>query len=442
MAYDNSWNSADQIPQRAVDQGIISELGSLDTTVGGSSSRYSLSANWQGQHIKTNVYVINYDMDLFSNFSYFLNDPVNGDQFQQIDSRTISGGALSYQFSDTLAQMPIQHTVGVEYRRDDIDQVGLYNTKQRQRLSTVREDAVDEASYSAYWQSKMNLSQALEASFGVRYDYFDADVDSNNSVNSGSADDDLISFKASLNYLFNDNLAGYANWGQSYHSNDARGATIVQDPVTLDAAEKVDLLVQSNGAELGLRYFDQQQFNLSAALWWLSLDSELLFVGDAGNTEASDASKRYGLELSAYYWLNDALSLDAEASFTHSRLDIDSSDDRIEGAVPVVASTGINWHITQQWQSSVRVRHIGKRILSSDGDKRSEPLTVVNGLVSYQQTHWKVGLELLNIFDSTDHDIDYFYASRLAGEPAEGVEDNHFHPIEPRTMRLNFSLLF
>ena len=185
--------------------------------------------------------------------------------------------------------------------------MGLYNTKQRQRLSTVREDAVDEASYSAYWQSKMNLSQALEASFGVRYDYFDADVDSNNSVNSDSADDDLVSFKASLNYLFNDNLVGYANWGQSYHSNDARGATIVQDPVTLDAAEKVDLLVQSNGAELGLRYFDQQQFNLSAALWWLSLDSELLFVGDAGNTEASDASKRYGLELSAYYWLNDCL---------------------------------------------------------------------------------------------------------------------------------------
>lgn len=90
--------------------------------------------------------------------------------------------------------------------------------------------------------------------------------------------------------------------------------------------------------------------------------------------------------------------------------------------MPVVASTGINWHITQQWQSSVRVRHIGKRILSSDGDKRSEPLTVVNGLVSYQQTHWKVGLELLNIFDSTDHDIDYFYASRLAGEPQKGLK--------------------
>lgn len=442
LAYDNSWNSADQIPQRAVDQDIITELGSLDKTVGGSSSRYSLSANWQGQHVKASAYVIDYDMDLYSNFSYFLNDPVNGDQFRQRDSRTISGGELSYQFAQQQWIVPVQNTAGVEIRRDDIDQVGLYNTQARMLLSTVREDAIVETSYSAFWQSQLTLSERLEATVGVRYDYFDADVNSNNTLNSGNADDDLVSFKGSLNYTFTDNLAAYANWGQSFHSNDARGATITQDPVSLDVAEKVDLLVQSNGAELGLRYFDQNKFNISAALWWLTLDSELLFVGDAGNTEASDASERYGLELSAYYWLSDTLSLDAEASFTHSRLDITDENDRIEGAVPVVASTGVNWHITEQWQSSLRVRHIGKRTLTDDGEQRSEPLTVVNGLVSYQQTHWKVGLELLNMFDSNDHDIDYYYASRLTGEPSEGVEDNHFHPIEPRTIRLNLSLLF
>ena len=168
----------------------------------------------------------------------------------------------------------------------------------------------------------------------------------------------------------------------------------------------------------------------------------MLFVGDAGNTEASDASQRYGIELSAYYWLSDTLSLDAEASFTHSRLDISNNNNRIEGAVPVVASAGISWQFAQQWQSSLRLRHIGKRMLSDDGSKRSEPLTVVNGLVSYQQTHWKAELELLNLFDSNDHDIDYYYSSRLAGEPTEGVEDNHFHPIEPRTVRLSMSFLF
>ncbi|XQF90154.1 hypothetical protein ACOBV8_17250 [Pseudoalteromonas espejiana] len=161
-------------------------------------------------------------------------------------------------------------------------------------------------------------------------------------------------------------------------------------------------------------------------------DSELLFVGDAGNTEPSDASKRYGLELSAYYWINERFSLDMEASFTHSRLDINSNNNYIEGAVPVVASAGLNWHITQLWQSSFRVRHIGKRMLSDSGDIRSEPLTVVNSAISYKQTHWKVDFELLNLFNSTDHDIDYYYASRLPGEPAQGVEDNHFHPIELR----------
>ncbi|MDP2636888.1 MULTISPECIES: TonB-dependent receptor [unclassified Pseudoalteromonas] len=442
MAYDNQWNSADQIPQRAVDQGIISQLGSLDKTLGGSSSRYSLSTNWQGRNLSANAYVIDYDLSLYSNFSYFLNDPINGDQFRQRDSRTISGAALSYQFAQQISQIPVTHTVGLDLRNDNIDKVGLYNTQAREYLSTVREDDISETSYSAYWQSVLSLTERLEATLGARYDYLDAQVSGDNRLNSGDADDDLVSFKASLSYVFTDNLAGYANWGQSFHSNDARGATITLDPVSLAPTDKVDLLVQSEGGELGVRYFDEKRFNISAAMWWLQLDSELLFVGDAGNTEASDASNRYGLEVSAYYWLDEAVSLDAEASFTHSRLDISGDNDRVEGAVPVVASAGINWHLNEQWQSSVRIRHIGKRTLNDDGSKRSEPLTVVNGLLSYQQTHWKVGLELLNMFDSTDHDIDYYYASRLAGEPNEGVEDNHFHPIEPRTIRLNVSLLF
>ena len=442
MAYDNTWNSADQIPQRAVDQGLISELGSLDTSLGGSSSRYSLSANWQGNNLQANAYVINYDLNLFSNFSYFLNDPVNGDQFNQQDSRTISGGTLSYQFDSHGFSIPVQHTVGLQLRHDNIDNVGLYNTKDTVYVSIVRQDSLTETSYSSYWQSTLSFNSKLEATVGARYDYIDAEVNSDIAVNSGSANDDQISFKASLNYLINDSLAAYANWGESFHSNDARGATISIDPATLTPAETVDLLVKSEGVEVGLRYFDKQNFNLSAALWWLELESELLFIGDAGNTEASDASKRYGIEVSAYYWLNDSISFDAEASLTHSRLDINDVNDHIEGAVPVVASTGINWHVNDNWQSSVRLRHIGKRTLTADNEQRSDPLTVLNGMVSYAQTHWKVSFELLNLLASDDHDIDYYYESRLPGESSEGVEDNHFHPIEPRTARLSLSLLF
>ena len=442
MAYDNTWNSADQIPKRTVTQGLINQLGSLDTTLGGNSSRYSLSTNWQSGHVKASAYIINYDLNLYSNFSYFLNDPINGDQFNQQDSRSIYGTHVSYQFDTQTPAINMQHTAGIELRHDDIDNVGLYNTKARKRLSTVRQDALKQTSYSTYWESKFLLTPKFEATAGVRYDYFDTNVTSINAVNSGKTNDDLISFKASLNYRFTDLLAAYANWGQSFHSNDARGSTITIDPITEEPAQQVDLLVKSEGAEIGLRFADDKKYNISAALWWLTLDSELLFVGDAGNTEPSDASKRYGLELSAYYWINDKFSLDLETSFTHSRLDINDKNNYIEGAVPVVASTGLNWHISEQWQSSIRVRHIGKRTLTDDGDKRSNPLTVVNSAISYKQTHWKIDLELLNLFNSTDHDIDYYYASRLPGEPAQGVEDNHFHPIEPRTARLSISLLF
>tara|TARA_B100001059_G_scaffold235492_1_gene281330 strand:- start:12 stop:2027 length:2016 start_codon:yes stop_codon:yes gene_type:complete len=442
MAYDNTWNSADQIPQRAVSQSLITQLGSLDTTLGGNSSRYSLSSNWQGEHVKASAYVINYDLNLYSNFSYFLNDPINGDQFNQQDSRNIYGTNISYQFETKTSDINMQHTTGIEIRHDHIDNVGLYNTQARERLSTVRQDALKQTSYSSFWESKFLFTPKLEATAGVRYDYFDTNVTSNTGANSGKANDDLVSFKGSVNYRFTDLLAAYANWGQSFHSNDARGSTINVDPVTGELAEQVDLLVKSEGAEVGLRFADDRNFNLSAALWWLTLDSELLFVGDAGNTEPSDASKRYGLEMSAYYWVNDQFSIDLEASFTHSRLDINDNNNYIEGAVPVVASAGLNWHLTEQWQSSIRVRHIGKRTLTDDEDKRSNPLTVVNSSVSYKQTHWKVDFELLNLFNSTDHDIDYYYASRLPGEPAQGVEDNHFHPIEPRTARLTLSLLF
>lgn len=264
MAYDNAWNSADQIPQRAVTQGIINKLGSLDTTLGGSSSRYSLSTNWQSEYVKASAYLINYDLNLYSNFSYFLNDPINGDQFNQQDSRTIYGTNVSYQFDTQTLAINMQHTAGIELRHDDIGNVGLYNTKAREQLNTIRQDTLKQTSYSSFWESKFLLTPKFEATAGVRYDYFNSNVTSNTNANSGKANDDLVSLKASLNYRFNSVLATYANWGQSFHSNDARGSSISIDPITGEPANKVDLLVKSEGAEIGLRFADEQKFNISA----------------------------------------------------------------------------------------------------------------------------------------------------------------------------------
>lgn len=445
MAYDNSWNSADQIPARAVESGLIDFYGSLDSDVGGEASRYSLSANYDAGNWQANAYAIRSTMDLFSNFTYFLNDPINGDEFEQVDERTIWGGDIKRDWQLSLAGTQVNYSLGADVRYDDIGAVGLYNTQARKRLSTVRLDEVQELSTGLFGKVEWLPADQWRVNLGLRYDYFDVQVDSDNALNSGDASEGMVSLKAGASYLLNDNLELYVNAGQGLHSNDARGATIKVDPVTGDAVEKVDLLVRSNGGEFGVKYYDRDFINFSAALWYLELDSELVFVGDAGNTEPSRASERYGAELTAYYWLNDDLSLDMELAWTHARFTENELDEGkyIDGAVPFVGSAGITYRPDGDgWYTSVRLRYLGERILDSFDEHKADDTTLVNLALGYQLSGFDTKLELLNIFDSKDHDIDYFYESRLAGEPAEGVEDLHYHPVEPRMVRVSVSYRF
>ncbi len=167
MAYDNSWNSADQIPVRAVQQQFIDRLGSVDTAVGGESSRYSVSANWRNDAWRASVYAIRSDLELFSNFTYFLDDPVNGDQFEQVDKRAVFGAAVKRCWQNQLLGKPMQNLLGAEFRYDNINEVALYKTLQRQRLASVREDAVDEGSIGLFAQTDIALTSRLTLNGGV-----------------------------------------------------------------------------------------------------------------------------------------------------------------------------------------------------------------------------------------------------------------------------------
>jgi len=444
MAYDNRWNSADQIPERAVAANIIDRLGSLDDTVGGDSSRYSLSYRWQGEQTTVDAYVIQSELDLFSNFTYFLDDPVNGDQFEQVDERVIYGANLSHDFSTRLGDRRLYQEVGLQLRFDDIDDVALHRTQARQRLSTVRQDQVEEYSTSLYWDASLALTPKLTSFLGVRYDYLAADVVSDNPANSGEADDAISSIKGGLSYLLDSRTELYLNAGQSFHSNDARGATISVDPNDGTPVAPVDLLVRGEGGEVGIRYQDLNNLSLSLAVWLLELDSELLIVGDAGTTEPSRASRRTGIELTAYYWLTNLFSADLELAWTRSRFteDAPGEGNYIDGSLPFVASTGVAYRFAPAWSLSARIRHFGERTLDSFNTQKSDDFTVTNAGLSYEMNDWKFGVDVLNVFDSTDHDIDYFYTSRLAGEPAGGVDDIHFHPIEPRTIRVKARYTF
>ncbi|OKY27865.1 TonB-dependent receptor [Thalassotalea sp. PP2-459] len=444
LGYQNSWNAADQIPTRAVKNQLIDELGSIDDTLGGESDRYSFSMNWRNQQWALSAYAIESSLNLYSNFTYFLDDQNNGDQFEQVDDRKIFGASVVKLFNQQQGNTHIHHSVGLDVRFDDINEVGLYKTNARKRLSTVRTDSVEQYSVSGFYQVNADINDNLSVNAGVRHDYMNVDVNSDLTINSGDNSDSITNFKAGLSYQFNEQWQTYANWGQSFHSNDARGATISIDPVTNEAAETVDLLVQGQGAEVGVRVAEYENYNASLSLWWLENDSELVFVGDAGNTEASRASKRYGAEFSGLYWLSSEIVADVELAWTKSRFTEDDvgEGNYIDGSLPFVASVGISWHINDSFNTSVRLRHFGKRTLDSFNHNQSDTFSVVNMNAQYLLSDWKFNVSVLNLFDSNDHDIDYLYESRLPGESETGEEDVHFHPIEPRTIRASVTYLF
>jgi hypothetical protein len=444
MAYDNQWNSADQIPERAVLQNIIDARGSLDTGVGGDANRYSLSSSWRNNAWELNAYAIRSALDLFSNFTYFLDDPINGDQFEQVDERSIFGGAITHSSETEFAGKPIVNTLGAELRRDNIGKVGLYHTADRLRLSTTREDEVNETSLGLFSQSTLTLTEKFSTHLGLRYDYYTANVTSDLAANTGDAQQDKFSVKAGARYRFNENTEAYVNAGQGFHSNDARGATITQDPVSGEASDAVNLLVPSTGAEIGIKLFDAQHFNLSSSLWYLRSDSELVFVGDAGNTETSRASARYGSEIAGYYWLNSAWSFDVELAWTRAEFteQVASEGKYIDGSVPVVASAGISYGLPEGFHSSLRYRYFGARKLDNFNENKARATGILNLGLGYRFDAIDMELNLLNLLDTEAHDIDYFYASRLNGEPDEGVEDLHYHPVEPRAVRVKVSYRF
>jgi hypothetical protein len=451
MAYDNDWNSADQIPARAVSSGLIGPYGSIDPTVGGSSSRYSLALNWDRDlgfgTVAVNAYGIDYDMNLFSNFSYFTQP--QGDQFQQLDDRRIYGGDAVLEIPGQWGAVAVTNTIGAELRIDAIDNVGLRATAQRQFLNEIRLDAVDQSSIGVYWESQQQWTPRVRTVLGLRYDQFDFEVNAlaaadptTLAANSGSADDGIFTGAFSLMYALNDNHELYASIGNGFHSNDARGTTIRRDPVSGETVAPVDPLVSTLGSELGWRVFFTDRLNATVALWQLDIDSELLFVGDAGNTEDTGVgSERQGIELTSYYQLNDQIGLDLEYSWTDAAFEhpVEGSD-AIPGALDSVLAAGIHYQPSDALFAHLRLRSFDDFPL--DGGVQAEGSTMVNLRLGYEvSANFNVMLDLLNLTDSDDHDVEYFYESQLASE-AEPVADRHFHIFEPRAARLYLDYRF
>lgn len=447
QGYEGEWRSTDQIPLRAVEAGLIDRFGAVDPTDRGDSHRYSLSADWTaslaGGQSKALLYAVDYDLDLISNFSYFT-DSENGDQFEQVDQRRVYGGDWSWTKEVELLGLSLQVQTGVQVRHDDIGKVGLYRTIERRRFETTREDAVQQTSYGVYGSLGTRWNEHVRTTVGLRADRFEFDVDASLAENSGKASDSIASPKFSLVLGPWAKTEFFFNAGRGFHSNDARGTTIKVDPSDgVTPADKVDPLVGATGLDVGMRTALVPNTQFSVSLWSLKLDSELLFVGDAGTTEASRASERRGVEAAVIWNPLRWLIVDADLAWSRARFsDYDPAGDRIPGAVENVASVGLAIDHPSGWFGGARFRHFGAAPLIEDNRVRSDSTTLVNLEAGYRfWKRYRISAAVYNVFDSEDNDITYFYESQLPNE-SQPVEDIHFHPVEPRTVRVTLTASF
>ncbi|MBL8305748.1 MAG: TonB-dependent receptor [Rubrivivax sp.] len=455
LSYHAKWNSTDQVPQSLIDAGSydgrpFGRFDSLDPTDGGDTARISLAAEWHGEDSagRTRVagYAMRYRLDLNSNFTYALERPADGDQFKQRDARTVVGLSASRTIGHTLAGLEARTEFGAQLRHDRI-RVGLFDTVARQITNTVRDDDVKETALGAYAQTGVQVLPSLRGVIGLRADRLSTKVDALSLAdNSGSASAHQVSPKLTLVFGPFAKTEFFVNAGRGFHSNDARGTTIRLDPKCLQAGglaadcgvDKVPALVSSRGFEVGARTEALPGLQSSLALWTLKSDSELVYVGDAGATEASGASRRRGVEFNNRWTPVPWFLLDADFAWTHARFD---NGDRIPNAVDRVASLAATLRELGPWSASLQWRYLGPGALIEDNSVRSKPSLTANLRVSRKLgANTELTLDVFNLTDRQVDDIQYFYESQPRGLAAE--EGRHVHPAEPRTLRLGLRMNF
>ena len=440
MAYRATWHATDQIPLRAVQSGALGRFDAVDQSDGGQTSRYSLSGEWRqaSGNVATTVsaYVIRRRLDLFSNFTYFLDNPVDGDQFYQPDRRTTTGLNASQTYATTLWGRESEFTLGAQFQNDSIANA-LQSTVARQVVSTTRADQIRERSLGLYGENKTRWGDSFRTVLGVRADNFHFKVNSDNAANSGAASATKVSPKVNLIFGPFNQTEFYTSAGYGFHSNDARGTTLTLDPKTGLPANKVPPLVRSKGVELGVRTEAIAGLQSSFSVYRLDFDSELTFAGDAGTTNAGRASRRTGFEFSNYYKPLPWLTVDADIAFAKGRYrSFDPAGDRIPGAVEGVASVALAVDNLGPYFGALQLRYFGPRPLLEDNSVRSKSTATLNGRIGYKfNPKLKIELEGFNLTNRKASAIDYYYESQLKGE-ASPVSDIHFHPIESRSFRL------
>lgn len=430
------WNGSGQIPLREVEGGSLDRFGSLDPSEGGKSVRSTGRLDYHydfpgGGTAFANLWAQYYYLSLYTNFTFFLNDPVNGDGIEQTDRRWLTGSDVGYRQIFRLLNYEGTMTAGLQTRFDQI-QVRLGTQQKRSSLAITQESDIFEASYSPYLKLDLQFLPWMRFVGGGRVDIFTYNVKDRCGADcserpNGTASNAIASGKANLVFGPWYQTEFFLNFGTGFHSNDARDA--VENPST-------NSLTRAIGYELGIRSQPWTWTEFLATAWLLDLDSELVFVGDEGTTEPRGKTRRLGTEFSARFTPREWLSIRGDITYTHA--EFRKTGDAVPLAPEFTAFSSVTAHLPIGLSGTLQMLTVGSRAGTEDNHVKLEPFTIFDLVLRYKiplappTGRLEAFFSIRNLTDTDWRQAQFYYESRLPGEPAGGVADIHFVPGTPR----------
>jgi hypothetical protein len=443
--FTSNWDASGQIPDRAVSEGLISRFGSLDPSEGGSTNRTNASvvlttALPHDAVLRQQAYYSRYNFSLFSNFTFFKNDPVNGDEIDQTDHRNLYGYTGTYDRDNRLAGRNLHTVVGLGTRIDASD-LGLRRAVQRRILDTVSTGRLYEQNINAYLDETLELTDRLTVNAAVRADLFifqfrgqKADSAAGFVPLTGRVTRGRVSPKLNFYYQLSPAVQLFVRSGLGFHSNDARG--VVQGTGSFNA------LPRATGAEVGSTFKPVPSLVVNAALWTLHLQDELVYSGDEGTTESAGPTRRYGVDVSARYQLTGRLFLDADVNYSHGRIvNAPEGENRIPLAPSFTSIGGLTLKNPNGLSASLRYRHIDSRPAQEDNAIRARGYFLLDAVANYTRPRFQLGATAENLLNVAWNEAQFATDSQLRGE-ATSVNELNFTPGTPFFIKLNASVFF
>ena len=427
--FTSRWDASGQIPQREIDNGNITRFGAIDDTEGGETERTNLNVTFDkyiddNTKLSTNAFYSYYAFELYSNFTFFLEDPLNGDQIYQNEDRNIFGANTTISHTTFLGGNELNITSGLGIRHDISDDVELSRTLNRTTtLENIQLGDISQTNIDAFVNAEFDFGK-LKIAPALRLDYFKFLYNDALQTDYKTLSETKTIVSPKLNFYFNaqDNLQLYVKSGLGFHSNDAR-------VVVANGGE--DILPRSYGADLGSVWKPFPKLIVNSALWYLFLEQEFVYVGDAGIVEPSGKTRRYGLDLGLRYQFNDWLFLDTDATLTNARsIDDPDGQNYIPLAPDFTLTGGLSVDNLNGFSGGLHFRYLDDRAANEDNSIVAEGYMITDFNINYRLKNITLGLAVENLFDVDWNETQFATESRLQNE-AQAVEEIHFTPGTP-----------